>query len=74
MRRAIKRRAACMQAARSFLVFAFVMTVGILCRGHRFAFAYPNRIDCLAIAVYYLVVTALGASIAAIQFHNSTSV
>lgn len=42
------------------------MAIGILCRGHRFAFADPYRIDYVALAVYDLIRAALRASITAI--------
>jgi len=46
--------------------FIAVMAIGILCRGHRFAFADPYAIDYVTLAVNYAVTTALGAGIAAI--------
>jgi len=49
-----------------YLVIDFVMAIGILCRGHRFAFADPYAIDYVTLAVNYAVTTALGAGIAAI--------
>ena len=54
------------------LRFYFVMTVGILCRGHRLSFAYVNRIDNSALGIDYLIGTALGTNVSAIQLHNIT--
>lgn len=49
------------------------MAIGFLCRGHRFALAYPNAVDYVALGVYHVVVTALGTGISAIKSHRCTS-
>ncbi len=50
------------------------MAVGILRRGHCFALVDINAVNYLAVAVNYIVLTGLGAGIAAIQLHIITSV
>lgn len=48
------------------LRFGFVMAIGILRRGHCFAFAYVNSVDYVALSVDHFISSAFGAGIAAI--------